>query len=110
MASEIDGGSVAAANYNTDVFAGLRLVAAGQHCCESGGAAGLGSDAQDIPERLLGAEDFFILHEDDAIHEFLREWKHEFANLLRRERVGSDAARSAINGTAGSESVGKRRS
>jgi len=54
--------------------------------------------------RDLGIEaDIIVFHQNHALHPLLREWEHDLADAVRRQRIRCDAAGLALHRTSGFE-------
>src|SRR5579863_6193389 len=106
---KINSSSISTANQDADALAGLRLVTSGQQSCESGGAARFGDDSQSFPKKVLGFLNGVVGHKRHATDKFLRDGKHQRANLLGSEGISGDSSRGAVDGMSGLQGIVKSR-
>src|SRR3954468_22137469 len=98
---EIDGDSIPTTDHDCDALTGLWLVASGEQSRRRGAAAGFADDAEHVPERTLRRADRLIRDQHDVGDVIAGNRENLGADLLRRERIRSDAARLGIDRLAG---------
>src|SRR5262249_59885947 len=91
-ALEIHRDRVAAAHHDADAFGCFRPIAAREQRREGGGTAGLGDDADHVPECALRCTNRIIADQYDTIDAVPRDEKPQLSDPPRRQRVGRDAA------------------
>jgi hypothetical protein len=100
---EIYRGSISATDQHANAFARLGNIAASEQRGKGSGAAGLGDNAQSGPESALRLLNGVVGDENDAVDEFLRDGKHQFADTFGSERIRGDASRGTVYGMSGLE-------
>lgn len=98
---------VGSAEQNADALAWGWVVGACEERREGSGSTGFDDDAQFFPEAILGVDNGLVRDEDGLVDEALGDGEHHFADAIRRQGIGCDAAGGGVDGMSGGEGVGQ---